>query len=265
MSSHNRSKINLLLRSWPRGTVAVQSWLKTQGVYRQLADAYRKTAWLERVGRGAFIHAGDSVDWTGGLFAVQHQLGRAIHAGGKTALQLQGYAHFLPLGSNAPVWLYGTPGEKLPAWFLQHEWNVRLHYLATKLFPSDKALGITDKTFNQYSIQLSTPERAMLELLHLVPKQESFEEALLFMEGLSTLRPALVQDLLQQCGSVKAKRLFLFLANYCGHPWLQKLDTEKLDLGAGKRVITPHGRLDAQYQITVPPSLVRQREVEQSA
>ncbi len=265
MDSRNSSKINLLLKSWPRGTVAVQFWLKTQGVYRQLAEVYRKTTWLERIGRGAFIHAGDSVDWTGGLFAIQHQLNRTIHAGGKTALQLQGYAHFLPLGGNAPVWLFGVPGEKLPAWFLQRDWNVKPHYVTTKLFPAGRSLGLTEKTFNQYSIQLATPERAMLELLYLVPKQESFEEALLFMEGLSTLRPKLVQDLLQQCSSVKAKRLFLFLADYCGHSWLQKLDTTKFNLGSGKRVIAVNGRLDATYQITVPASLVTQRNMEQSA
>ncbi len=265
MSSQNGSKLNLLLKSWPRGTVAVQSWLKTQGVYRQLAEVYRKTAWLERIGRGAFTHAGDTVDWTGGLFAVQQQLGRAIHAGGKTALQLQGYAHFLPLGGNAPMWLFGAPGEQLPAWFQQHDWNIKLHYVTTKLFPAGKPFGLTEKIFNQYSIQLATPERAMLELLHLVPKQESFEEAFLFMEGLSTLRPNLVQDLLQQCSSVKAKRLFLFLAEYCGHSWLQKLDTTKLDLGSGKRVIAVNGRLDPTYQITVPSSLITQRNVEQSA
>ena len=52
----------------------------------------------------------------------------------------------------------------------------------------------------------------MLELLHLVPEKEPFDEAKLLMEGLTTLRPSVLQPLLENCNSVKAKRLFLSLA-----------------------------------------------------
>jgi hypothetical protein len=34
--------------------------------------------------------------------------------------------------------------------------------------------------------------------------------------------------------------------------WLSKVDFSKVDLGKGKRMIVPHGRFDAKYQITVP-------------
>jgi len=33
---------------------------------------------------------------------------------------------------------------------------------------------------------------------------------------------------------------------------LSKLDLSKVALGKGKRMIVPHGRFDAKYQITVP-------------
>ena len=57
----------------------------------------------------------------------------------------------------------------------------------------------------------------MVELLARVSDEGSFEEARLIMEGLTRLRPELVQELLGSCRSVKAKRLFLFLADLCGH------------------------------------------------
>jgi len=72
------------------------------------------------------------------------------------------------------------------------------------------------------------------------------------MGNLATLRPEVVQPLLEACGSVKVKRLFLYLAERHGHDWFAKLDPGKVDLGKGKRMIVPKGRYDARYQITVP-------------
>lgn len=247
-----RRKLNELLVKWPKGTVAVQAWLRGQGVSRQLADAYRRSNWVRRIGGGAYVRAGDHVDWTGALYAVQGQLGLPVHVGAKTALQMQGYAHFLPLREGGVVQLFGAPGTRLPAWFLHSDWKVKLLYAATNLLAGKTEVGLTHKPMGEYSIRLSAPERAMLELLYLVPRTESFEEARLLMEGLTTLRPRLVQDLLEACRSVKVKRLFLFLADESSHSWARKQDLSKIDLGSGKRVIVKGGRFDSKYQITVP-------------
>lgn len=51
----------------------------------------------------------------------------------------------------------------------------------------------------------------MLEMLHLVPLKVGFDEAWLVMGNLVTLRPEVVQGLLEACRSVKVKRLL---------PWL---------------------------------------------
>ena len=88
MTSQVGTKLNRLLRQWPHGTVAVQSWLTEQGVSRQLAEAYRKTGWLKRFARGDYVRADDQVDWTRAVNAFQRQLGLAIHPAAKTALQM---------------------------------------------------------------------------------------------------------------------------------------------------------------------------------
>ena len=103
----HQGKLSELLGKWPRGAVAVQTWLDGQGITRQHADGYCRHHWLRRIGRGAYARLNESVEWTGGLYAMQQQLKLPIHAGAKTALELQGYAHFLPLGKKAPVWLFG--------------------------------------------------------------------------------------------------------------------------------------------------------------
>ncbi|MCH7752345.1 MAG: AbiEi antitoxin N-terminal domain-containing protein, partial [Planctomycetes bacterium] len=100
MTSESRSKLNRLLKTWPQGTVAVSRWLKTQGAYQQLVHQYEKSGWMQRIGQGAYVRAGDTVEWSGGLYALQEQMRLPVHAGAKTALQMQGYAHFLPMGKG---------------------------------------------------------------------------------------------------------------------------------------------------------------------
>ena len=102
---------------------------------------------------------------------------------------------------------------------------------------------------------LSTPERAILELLDELPDKETFHQADMLMEGLSTLSPARLQTLLNDCRSIKVKRLFFFFAGRHRHAWLKRLDKRAIDLGSGKRMLVKGGRFDAQHQITVPESL----------
>jgi 5-methylcytosine-specific restriction endonuclease McrA len=91
-----------------------------------------------------------------------------------------------------------------------------------------------------------------MEMLHLIPKHQSFEEAILLIENLGQSRPAMVQSLLEKCNSIKVKRLFLYLSERFQHPWLSNLDLKKIDLGRGKRVIGRGGEYDAKYLLSVP-------------
>ena len=255
MAGENGSKINQLLRAWPHGTVATLPWLESQGVSQQLAFEYEKGAWLAHVGRGVYIRSGDKVDWTGGLYAMQSQLKLAVHVGGKTALEMRGLAHFIPTAHGAYVYLFGSPGQRLPAWFIRHKWRHRISYKMPNLFGSQADLGLTAHLVGSFEIRISSPERAVLEMLYLVPEAQDMEESALIMEAQGTLRPKLVQTLLEKCKSIKAKRLFLFLAERSNHAWLKKIDLNRIDLGVGKRSVVSGGYLDAKYQITVPRAL----------
>jgi hypothetical protein len=106
-----------------------------------------------------------------------------------------------------------------------------------------------------WPLTLSSPERAILELLDELPHRESFDQADKLMEGLSNLRPRLLQKLLADCQSVKVKRLFFFFADRHRHAWLKRLEKTSVDLGSGKRSLVSGGRLDPVYNITVPETL----------
>lgn len=253
MSTKNLPKINQLISQWPRGTVFTQKYLTQLGYYRELVKKYKKGRWIEPVGNGAFKLYHDDVDWYGGLYALQKQLKLTIHAGGKTALELKGYAHYLRPKEH-DCYLFGTVGEKLPKWFIDYDWGVKVVYKSTNLIPKDFEKPLSDYRHKEFAITISSLERAALEMLYYVPSKQGFDEALKIMEGLLSLRPDLVQELLEQCRSVKVKRLFLYMAEKLQLPWFSELNFKSVDLGSGKRVIVKDGVLDKKYNITVPES-----------
>ena len=107
-----------------------------------------------------------------------------------------------------------------------------------------------------WPLTLSTPERAVLELLDELPERESFHQVDKLMEGLSNLSPRRLQQLLSDCRSVKVKRLFLFFADRHQHAWAKRIKKDDIDLGKGKRMLVKGGKLNSTYQITVPEDLV---------
>lgn len=246
------SKINHLLQNWPMATVATTKWLAKVGAYQQLVQKYEASGWIRRIGQGAYVRAGDSAEWPGGVYALQTQLGLHVHPGGKTALELAGLGHFVAAGKDAKVHLFANARTKLPAWFLNHRWNCSVTLKVPNLLEGEPEFGLTTHPFGHFTISIAGPERAMLELLHLVPEEQSAEESQLLMEGLGTLRPKTVQTLLERCRSIKAKRLFLALAERCNHAWLEELDPARLNLGKGKRMVVRNGVLDRKYQVTLP-------------
>lgn len=252
MTVQVRGKINRLLQKWPKGTVATNPWLEQNGVSRSLVQSYEAGGWVQRIGYGAVIRAGDDVRWQGGVFALQTQGSLSVHPASKTALGLHGSLHNLPLGPRPCVMLHGLPGEYLPAWFASRQWDADLELTRTRLFSADPHAGLVPRQFGEFSILVSSRERAMLELLAGLQPDSAHEEPWHIMEGLMTMRPSVLQELLQTCVSVKAKRLFMVLAEESSQPWLDRLDLSSVDFGSGKRAFSAGGYLHPRYGITVP-------------
>ncbi len=232
--------------------MATLKWFRMHGGYQQLIDAYQNSSWVTRIGSGAYIQYGDSVDWKGGLFAVQTQLNLPVHAGGRTALELAGFGHNIQMGKSSTVDLFKSGKTRLPAWFTEHSWADRLNIRSLNIFKKFPNTELMKFSMGSYHIIISSPERAMIEMCALVPNYHSFEDTGHFMESLLSLRSDRVQDLLEICDSKKAKRLFLYLADVNNMPWFHKLNIGSVNLGSGKRVIAENGTFNKKYQITVP-------------
>ena len=86
----NKTKINSLVQSLPRGSVLLLSWLLSQGYSYELQQSYRKNNWLKSIGKGAMIKSGDPLILTGALSALQNIENINIHIGGRSVLDLHG-------------------------------------------------------------------------------------------------------------------------------------------------------------------------------
>ena len=252
MTSKNVSKINQVLQEWPKNTIATQSWLTLLGVSSKLANWHMGSGWLKRFGTGAYTRPGDQVEWQGGVYALQTQLYKTVHVGGHTALELQGLSHFVPLGQQKSILLVSDLQERLPAWFRSHQWNVDIEHRCMSLFERVPQKSATELECSGFKIIMSGRERAMMEQMRLIRSNSDLEQVCLLMEGFTTARPAVIQDLLENCLSIKVKRLFLWSSEAAGHNWFGRLDLSRIDLGKGKRQIYSGGRYDSKYMITVP-------------
>jgi hypothetical protein len=261
MTTQNETKINHLLQLLPNGSVATTTRLHELGISLGLISKYVSGGWFDRLGVGAVVRRGSKVGWQGAIYALQNQLGLSVHPAGKTALGLHGSLHYLPFGQER-VTLFYRNKENLPKWFSQHDWSVQLQLIKSDLFGDDDSLGLTDVPTGEFSLKVSSNERAVLEYLHLLESDNPGDEPMKLMEGLAWLRPDFVQRLLEICRSVKVNRLFLVLADQANHPWLKKLLIKKIDLGKGKRQFVSGGYMHPHYLITVPKSW---RRTEQAA
>ncbi len=252
MNTQTESKINLLLSSQPLGVVLTSKWLVEQGYSLDLQKTYRKSHWYLSIGTGAMVRTDDKVDYLGGLYALQSQLGFTVHPAGKTALSLLGKSHFLEL-SPSRVTLFANEKEKLPLWFKQYDWGLTIDYRTSAFLPPN--LGLTEIKHKTFTIKLSSPARAIMECLFMGSETQALLEVYDIMEGLNNLRPDLVQSLLELCGSIKVKRLFLYLAEKADHKWFNYLRLDNIDMGKGNRSTVKKGVYIPKYQITVPKEL----------
>ena len=287
MSIRKGRKLNQIQQLLPEGLIVDSSWLQQQGYLRTLISKYLHSGWLESPAHGvyrrpssAFVQK-SSEKWQFVVISLQTLLDLPVSVGGRTALELQGYAHYLlPKGSHE-IHLYGSTA--LPRWTARLPLVERLVFHNAHLFenaPDPRGLsgpdwhlqtetGSISAPLNTHFIRqnwgagdwpliLSTPERAILELLDEVPQRETFDQVDALFEGLTSLSPRRLNKLLADCRSVKTKRLFLWFAERHHHPWADALDRSRIDLGKGKRMLVRGGKFDSKFLITVPEALTHE-------
>lgn len=254
--------LKALISGVPAGCLIDTRWLARHGISRQLAHAYVKAGWLERIAHGVYrrpepvgVASDEPHDWRIALLSAHGLMGHELHVGGFTALALRGHEHYLSLGEEH-VYVHS---DAPPKWLRELDLDATLVFRKRTLFtPSDLAVEQWRSPAQATSqrmlpaLPVARPERAVLEAIDELPDL-SFHHLDVIFEGLAHLRPDLLTDLLAACRKVQVKRLFFVFADRHRHPWRTYVDEARLDLGSGPRAFTPGGRLHPIYQITVPP------------
>jgi len=249
-----QTRINRLIQTTPKGLVLLSTWLIEEGFPFELQQRYRKGGWLKSIGKGAMVKTGDSLVLAGALVALQKQANLNIHIGGRSALELSGVAHYLQINSEEMT-LFSKNKSSLPLWFTNNQWDRKPKVFSASLFKENET-GLTAYQDGELTVNISNPARAIMECLSLCPNQFPLTEAYELMEGLVSLRPVQVQTLLEQCKSVKVKRLFLYYAERAGHSWFKYIDSKSIDLGSGVRSLVNEGAFVSKYQLVLPEELI---------
>lgn len=280
MTEQNASRLNRLEKDLPEGLVVDAAWLEERGIASNLRAYYVKSGWLEQPVRSVYRRPRGRLSWQQVVISLQTLLLRApLIVGGRTALELQGFAHYLSHEIKT-VHLYGP--DKPPSWLQKLTLPQRfVFHNSAALFPNDPIAfdvgslawtlsegsgrdlsrlqgdSLATLTWGQWDwpLTLSKPERAYLEMLDELPRHESFHQADMIMQSAANFSPRRLQKLLADCNSVKVKRLFFFFADRHRHAWLKRLNKETVDFGTGKRMLVSGGKLDPVYLITVPGDL----------
>jgi Transcriptional regulator, AbiEi antitoxin N-terminal domain/Transcriptional regulator, AbiEi antitoxin, Type IV TA system len=224
MNAQKGDRLKLMLLDVPPGFLVDSRWFSARDISRSSVHDYARRGWLERVAHGVYrrpLPSGsapqDIEDWQILVLSLQRIMQYHVHVGGATALGLQGYTHYLRLGAEAPVFLYG---DDLPGWTDRVSTSAKLILRSRRLF-KDVTLGLdglhgegddarpTPAPWWKWPLVRSTPERAILEALNELPDTESFHMLDMAFESLTTLRPRKLTALFASCASVKVKRLFL--------------------------------------------------------
>ncbi len=242
------TKINKVIELTATGGVLTAPWLTYHGISRSEQANYVKTGWLKRIDRGIYVIATEQCRFYPALYEYARQSVFPYHVGSFTALDLKGFTHYGQFG-KPKVYLYSN--SKIPSWLVTEDWNVEVIPMKVSRYGD---VGLTTANADGIEISISSPERAFIECLDLVPEKANPMDLYYIMEMLTTLRPKLLQPLLE-LATIKTRRLFLYMADKAGHLWLEDIDLSAIDLGRGDRSICPGGKYDSKYRIVIPKEL----------
>lgn len=226
MATFERNKLNILFTKVPPGTPLTSAHLAELGISSNLAGQYAKAGWLTRLSHGVYARANDVLDVHRALAVVQEAI-PGLHVGGKTALDWHGVRHYV--APRPTLHLYGWEAASLPAWFTE---RFPADYRRKRLFREQPLAMLHVLRHESGESQVSSPERALLEMLSEVGLRQPLQEAREIAEGTRHLRSKVMKQLLEQCTSVKTVRLCLQLGRDLKLPWEKKLDANTLRAGS---------------------------------
>lgn len=250
MSIVAKSKINQLLSKGIQGGLYFSDYLKGKGYSSQLLERYRHSGWLTALTKGVMYRNGEKLSAVRSVAAYYAQMCRSCRIAAHSALEIFGYNHYVPMGK--PTLFVTGAGTNTPKWMKMDVYDRVIKTFSTETFRKTEQ---TEQTVEGVTVLVSVPEQAFLECLLLAESHYSYMDLYYIMEQLTTLRPKVVQELLENTKSLRVKRMFLYMAEKAGHYWTSQLDTSRIKLGTSKLQLVRNGVYVPEFKITVPKEL----------
>lgn len=211
------NRIKKLQLDFARGAPIGSACLRRSGISNDLAAQYVRSGWIQRLGRGVFMHTGDQLQLDPTLVFLESKIA-GFHVAAKSALARHGYRQ--NLSASEPVILWGAPKARLPDWFVE---RFEGRYNRTQLFSSSQSAGLCRLPESPNGPLFAEPERALLEMLSEVGLSQELNEARAIMEGMRQIRVKRLLQWIQCCKMVKAVRLCAFWSRELGLPWAERV------------------------------------------
>lgn len=228
--THTESNLKKLHTRLAPGAPVSSQDLAALGISVDLAGYYVRAGWLLRLGRGVYTRPGSPLDLHASLTFLERQFD-GLHVGGKSALDWQGLRQYVL--QDSILQLYGWAAGRLPEWF-----GARFpsEYHRKRLFDEAPAalLHVAPLEGRSGAPSVSSPERALLEMISEVGVRQPLQEARDLVEGCYSLRAEVLHELLLCCTSVKTVRLCLQLGREVSAPWVGRLDGASLPTGSSR-------------------------------
>ena len=92
---HSAGKLNHLQQELPEGLLADAAWMKAHGYSSALRSQYVRAGWLDSPARRVYRRSRTPLTWQQVAVSLKKVPDLPLTVGGRTALEQQGYAHYL--------------------------------------------------------------------------------------------------------------------------------------------------------------------------
>ncbi len=250
MSVAIESKLNRLLLDGVPGGLLFSEALSRDGYTPQLMKRYRDSGWFDSLMSGVMYRKGDNLSALAAVYCYGKQVDDRVRIAAHSALDLKGFSHYIPMGK--PRLMAAFPGSPYPKWTASDKFDMKIIPFSTEVFETPQTIRYEDE---RMTTNISSPEQAFAECLHLVPKYYSYMDLYYIMEMLTALDPRKIEIVLAKTSSQRVKRMFLYMAEKAGHYWFDMLDLSKISLTTSKLQLAKGGVYMPKYRITVPKEL----------
>ncbi|MCS0631219.1 type IV toxin-antitoxin system AbiEi family antitoxin [Telluria mixta] len=198
-----------------RGKPIGSNELHQMGITLRHINNLVQHGWLEPLGRGVYVRQGQELTFEHAMEYLTRSI-PDLHIASMTAVKWHNGIHYV--NKDVPTAVWGTSTPRLPKWFME---RFDCTYQVTQLFSPDmpRDLGLDALSATHPTLYVSSPERALLEMIGDIGKKFTIEEVADVARNMQSIRLPLLNDLVGYTVRIKVLRILFRLARESRASW----------------------------------------------